>query len=92
MRRRGLLLVCAFVLAGCSDGRPAETRLNPATGWQRPAPAFVEGPIPCPVVLQKPGGEPLIYQEPCTQRRDIEDPGVTRIYDGHGVMIGRSTP
>ena len=91
MRRRALLLVCAFVLAGCSAGQPDETGLDPATGWHRPVPAIFEGPIPCPVI-QNPGGEPLIHQEPCTQRRDVEDPVVTRIYDGNGVMIGSITP
>lgn len=56
-----------------------------------PRPAPMEGPIPCPV-LQNPGGDPVTYQEPCSQRRDAQDPVVTRIYDGSGMMIGGSTP
>lgn len=56
-----------------------------------PWPAPMEGPIPCPV-LQNPGGDPVTYQEPCSQRRDAQDPVVTRIYDGNGMVIGGSTP
>ena len=90
MRRQAVLLVWVFVLAGCSGG-PEETSPDPVNDWHSPARPIYEGPIPCPVIHDR-DGETHSYKEPCSQRRDAQDPLVTRIYDGNGVNIGSSTP